>query len=222
VKRASRASRRPAGTATAAPRFFATAAAFRAWLERHHASAPELLVGFHKVGSGTPSMTWPESVDEALCFGWIDGVRRRIDDASYTIRFSPRRAGSIWSANNTRRVEMLQQQGRMRPAGLEAFAARDPARTNRYSYERENVAFTPAQERKFRAHRAAWAYFQKQPPFYIRVCTWYVVGAVREETRERRLANLIACSERGEWLPGFIRPTGKDQGREKKKGKAKP
>lgn len=205
--------RRPAATVRAArataPRFFATAAAFRRWLERHHDRAAELLVGFHKVDSGRPSMTWPESVDEALCFGWIDGVRRRLDDTSYTIRFTPRRSGSIWSVVNTRRAEVLKREGRMSPAGLKAFAARDPARTRRYSFEQENVAFAPGFERRLRANRAAWTWFQAQPPFYRRLCTWYVMGAVRSETRERRLATLIACSERGEWLPGFIRPAGK-------------
>lgn len=208
---ATRTRRAPARAAkpAAKPRFFATAAAFRAWLDRHHASAGELLVGFHKVGSGTPSMTWPQSVDEALCFGWIDGVRRRIDDATYTIRFSPRRKGSIWSVVNTRRVAVLKQEGRMSAAGLTTFEARNPERTKRYAFEQENVAFTPAFERRLRANRAAWAYFQAQPPFYRRVCTWYVMGAVREPTRERRFTMLVAHSERGEWLPGFIRPAGK-------------
>jgi uncharacterized protein YdeI (YjbR/CyaY-like superfamily) len=144
-----------ASTTTAAPRFFATAAAFRAWLERHHASAAELLVGFHKVGSGTRCMTWPESVDEALCFGWIDGVRRRLDDHRYTIRFSPRRPRSIWSVVNTRRAEALKNAGRMSAAGVKAFDTRDPERTHRYSFERQNVAFAPGLERRFRANRAA-------------------------------------------------------------------
>jgi uncharacterized protein YdeI (YjbR/CyaY-like superfamily) len=180
------------------PRFFASAAAFRAWLERHHATAGELLVGFYKRGTGRPSLTWPESVDEALCFGWIDGVRRRLDEERYTIRFTPRRRGSIWSVVNTKRVAVLMREGRMREAGRKAFEARDPEKTGAYSFEREHAAFTPALERQFRANTAAWRYFEAAPPWYRRVTTFYVMSAKQEATRERRLARLVDSSERGE------------------------
>jgi uncharacterized protein YdeI (YjbR/CyaY-like superfamily) len=192
---------------SAAPRFFRNAAAFRAWLERNHERATELLVGFHKVDSSRPSMTWPQSVDEALCFGWIDGVRRRLDDTSYTIRFSPRRPGSIWSVVNTRRAAELRDAGRMAPAGLRAFAARDPERTRRYSFERSKVAFDAASEKRLRANRRAWTFFQAQPPGYRRIATWYVISAKREDTRARRLDTLIACSEQGERLTEFLART---------------
>jgi len=133
------------------PTFFATPAGFRDWLEVHHADAPELLVGYYKKGSGRASMTWPESVDEALCFGWIDGIRRRIDDERYSIRFTPRRARSVWSAVNIRRAGELIAEGRMTPAGLAAFEARDEARSAIYSYEQRHKAkLDPEQERLLR------------------------------------------------------------------------
>jgi len=189
------------------PMFFATPEAFRAWLEEHHASATELLVGFHKKGSGRPSITWPEAVDQALCFGWIDGVRRSIDDDSYSIRFTPRKPSSAWSAVNVARVEELTRQGLMRPAGVEAFARRSPERTGTYSYEqRAAAALDPEHERRFRAEAAAWAFFQAQPPWYRRAATWWVVSAKREETRERRLAQLIADSAAGRPIGPLTRP----------------
>jgi uncharacterized protein YdeI (YjbR/CyaY-like superfamily) len=177
------------------PRFFAEAAAFRAWLEEHHASEPELLVGFHKRDSGKPSMTWPESVDAALSFGWIDGVRRRIDETAYSIRFTPRRRTSIWSAVNVRRVEALTQAGLMRPAGLAAFAHRSEARTGVYSFERAaEAALTADEEKKLRANEKAAAYFDAQAPWYRRTALHWVVSAKREDTRTSRLAQLIeAC-----------------------------
>lgn len=179
------------------PRFFKSPAEFRAWLEKHHATAEELLVGFYKRSIGRPSMTWPESVDEALCFGWIDGVRRRIDDASYSIRFTRRRRGSIWSAANTKRVEALVREGRMHEAGLKAFRERDPKKTNMYSFEREHAAFPPALERLFRANQRAWTFFQTTAPWYRRVTTHWVTSARRDATRERRLQLLIDTSARG-------------------------
>jgi uncharacterized protein YdeI (YjbR/CyaY-like superfamily) len=189
------------------PTFFATPDAFRAWLEEHHASATELLVGFHKKRSGKPSITWPEAVDQALCFGWIDGVRRSIDDDSYSIRFTPRKPNSTWSAVNVARVEELTRQGLMRPAGLEAFARRSPERTTTYSYEqRAGAALDPEHERRFRADKAAWAFFQAQPPWYRRAATWWVVSAKREQTRERRLAQLIADSAAGRPIRPLTRP----------------
>ncbi len=185
--------------------FFPTPADLRAWLEKHHAAESELLVGFHKKDSGLPSITWPQSVDEALAFGWIDGVRKRIDDTSYSIRFTPRKAKSYWSAVNTKRYAELEKLGRIAPAGRKAFEARDAEATARYSFEREAAQFDEAAEKKFRAERNAWKYFQAQPPHYRRTATWFVVGAKREETRARRLEKLIECSARGEWLPEFIR-----------------
>jgi uncharacterized protein YdeI (YjbR/CyaY-like superfamily) len=186
---------------SAKPTFFATPAAWREWLRKHHATEKELLVGFHKVGSGKPSITWKESVDEALCFGWIDGVRKRIDDESYTIRFTPRKTRSIWSQINIRRAHELIELGLMAEAGRAAFEARDEARTKRYSFENAPQDLPPQFEQRFRAKKKAWKYFEAQPPGYRRVATWYVVSAKKEETRERRLAALIDCSERGERLP---------------------
>ena len=162
------------------------------WLTAHQAATPELLVGFYKRGSGRPSITWPESVDEALCYGWIDGVRRRVDDLRYTIRFTPRRRGSIWSAVNVKRAAELTALGRMRPAGMRAFEHRVGAKTEIYSYEQRMAPkLTPAYEKQFRANAAAWTFFQSHPPWYQRTATWWVVSAKREETRLKRLATLI-------------------------------
>jgi uncharacterized protein YdeI (YjbR/CyaY-like superfamily) len=180
------------------PRFFKTPDEFRAWLEKHHASEPELLVGFHKVGSGKPSMTWPQSVDEALSFGWIDGVRRRVDDAKYTIRFTPRKPTSIWSAVNIRRVAELTAQGRMRPAGLAAFARRTAANPEGYSFERNAVGFDEASLAMFRAKKTAWTHFEAQAPYYKRVMAHWVMSAKRPETREKRLRAVIAAALRGQ------------------------
>jgi uncharacterized protein YdeI (YjbR/CyaY-like superfamily) len=179
------------------PTFFQRPAAFRAWLERNHEKATELLVGFYKKDSGKPSITWPESVDEALSFGWIDGVRRRIDDVSYSIRFTPRRRGSIWSAINIARVEALKELGRMRPAGLAAFALRDEAKSRVYSFENAPRELPPADEKKFRANRKAWKFFNEQPPGYRRQMIFWITSAKREETRARRLAQLIDDSANG-------------------------
>lgn len=189
------------------PTFFETPEQFRAWLEQNHESAPELLVGFHKRGSGRPSITWPESVDEALCFGWIDGVRRSLGEHSYTIRFTPRRPGSIWSARNVARVEALTGEGLMRPAGLAAYERRSDERTGVYSFEnREQATFTREQERSFRANRGAWKFFQSQAPWYRRTATHWVVSAKREDTRERRLAQLIDDSAQGRRIRQLIPP----------------
>src|SRR5688572_12410851 len=181
------------------PTFFATPADLRRWLKKHHQSADELLVGFHKKGSGRPSITWPESVDEALCFGWIDGVRRSLDDERYTIRFTPRRPGSNWSLINIRKAEALIRGGRMEAAGLEAFEARDEAKSGVYSFEqRENAKLDPKAEAKFKANRAAWRFFQAQPPGYRKVAIFYVTSAKREETRAKRLNILIEHSAAGQ------------------------
>ena len=190
------------------PRFFATAAEFRAWLAAHHADEPELLVGFYKKGSGRPSMTWPESVDEALCFGWIDGIRRRIDDERYSIRFTPRRPRSIWSAVNIRRAGKLIADRPMTPAGLGAFEDRDEERSAIYSYEqRRQAALEPEQERRFRADEAAWQWFQSRPPSWRRAAIYWVTSAKRPETRERRLAALIEAAAAGR-MPKALTPPG--------------
>lgn len=178
-------------------RFFATPTEFGRWLELHHASAGELIVGFWKKGSGHPSMTWEESVEQALRFGWIDGVRRSLGEKAYTIRFTPRRAGSIWSAKNLRTMTRLIEQGRVAPAGLAVYAARDVAKTNRYSFEQEDAALSAEQEKRFRMNRKAWTFFESQPPSYRRPAIWWVVSAKRAATQEKRLAQLIADSAAG-------------------------
>jgi uncharacterized protein YdeI (YjbR/CyaY-like superfamily) len=185
------------------PKFFATAAAFRRWLARNHDKATELLVGFYKKDSGRPSITWPESVDQALAFGWIDGVRKRIDDVSYTIRFTPRRRGSIWSAINIARVDELTKLGLMEPAGLRAFEQRTAAKSGIYAYENAPRTLSKEDEKKFRANRKAWTYFNAQAPSYQRVAIYWVMGAKREETRARRLALLIADSGEGRRLAAY-------------------
>jgi uncharacterized protein YdeI (YjbR/CyaY-like superfamily) len=183
------------------PRFFRRPSDFRAWLERHHSTVSELLVGFHKRGSGTPSMTWPESVDEALCFGWIDGVRKRIDDVSYTIRFTPRRATSIWSAINIRKVAELTTQGRMQPAGLKAVKGRMKHKSRIYAYEqRDHRRLDAASEKIFRQNRAAWNFFQAQAPSYCKTVSWQIVSAKKPETKRRRLQKLIEASVSGRRL----------------------
>jgi uncharacterized protein YdeI (YjbR/CyaY-like superfamily) len=178
--------------------FFGNPEEFRAWLEKHGAKEGELLVGFHKVGTGKPSLTWPQSVDEALCFGWIDGVRKRIDDGAYQIRFTPRKAKSTWSAVNVRRVEALVAEGRMRPAGLEAFARRLEANSGIYSYEQAALlALTPDEVKAFRRNKAAWAYFDAVAPSYRKAVTHWIASAKKEETRARRLAKLIESCAAG-------------------------
>lgn len=185
-------------TGSIKPTFFSTPAEFRAWLEEHHADAQELWVGFHRKSSGVPSITWPEAVDEALCFGWIDGVRKSLDDTRYTNRFTPRRQRSNWSALNVRRVGELTRMGRMHPAGLEAFEARSEDRSGIYSYEQRDTAkLDNAQERQFRANKKAWDFFRSRPAGYRKAAIWWVVSAKKDETRKRRLATLIEDSEQG-------------------------
>jgi uncharacterized protein YdeI (YjbR/CyaY-like superfamily) len=180
------------------PTFFATAADFRRWLQKHHRTGEELWVGFRKKSTGLPSITWPESVDEALCFGWIDGLRKTVDAGSYTIRFTPRRKESVWSAVNTRRATELIRQGRMRAAGRKAFEARDPKKSGIYSFEQQTEAkLDPAARARLKANRAAWTFFQAQPPGYRRMAIWYVVSAKQEATRANRLAVLIELSAGG-------------------------
>ena len=190
-----------------APQFFADRRAWRRWLEAHHDSAAELWVGFYKKGSGKPSITWPEAVDGALCFGWIDGVRKGIDEERYKIRFTPRRRGSIWSDVNVRRAGELARDGLMHPAGRAAFDARTEARSGIYAYEqRQTATLDPAHEATFRANAAAWTFFQSRPASYRRTATWWVVSAKQEATRLRRLATLIDDSAHGRTLAQLTRP----------------
>ncbi len=188
------------------PIFFATPADFRRWFAKNAAKKAELLVGFHKRGSGKPSITWPESVDQALCFGWIDGVRRRIDDTAYSIRFTPRRAGSIWSTINIARAKELAAAGLMTPAGAAAFEARRDDRSAIYAYEqRRSAELAPDQEKRFRRNAKAWRFFSAQPPWYRRNTSHWVTSAKKGETRARRLATLIADSAAGRWIPHLTR-----------------
>jgi uncharacterized protein YdeI (YjbR/CyaY-like superfamily) len=183
------------------PTFFATPEDFRAWLAENHERESELLVGFYKVGSGKPSITWPQSVDEALCYGWIDGVRRSLGAEAYTIRFTPRKQKSTWSAVNINRVGELIELGRMQPAGLKAFHAREESNSRIYAYEnRDKAAFDPVLEERFRANEKAWNFFQAQPPGYRKTATFWVASAKQEATRLRRLDQLIADSAAGRRL----------------------
>jgi uncharacterized protein YdeI (YjbR/CyaY-like superfamily) len=187
-------------------RFFETPAEFRAWLDAHHDTATELWVGFHKKGTGRPSMTWPEAVDQALCFGWIDGIRKSVDESSYTNRFTPRKAKSTWSRVNIARVAELTRQGWMTPAGLRAFEARDEAKSG-YSFEQRPQELSPEYAGRFQQHGSAWAFFQAQPPGYRRTASFWVMSAKREETRLKRLATLIDDSEHGRRIGLLARPT---------------
>lgn len=184
-----------------APRFFATALEFRDWLECYAASAEELIVGFYKIGSGRPSVTWSEAVDEALCFGWVDAVRHRIDDASYKIRFTPRTRGSTWSAVNIEKARVLTEAGRMRPAGAQAFAQRTDKKSRTYSYEQASESqLTADDERRFRENSEAWSFFVKQAPSYRKRMLWWVISAKRPATRASRLTSLIEASQGGRRL----------------------
>ncbi|MHC2990979.1 bacteriocin-protection protein [Pontibacter sp. HJ8] len=180
------------------PTFFPTPAGFRAWLEANHTAATELLVGFYKVRSGRPSMRWPESVDEALCFGWIDGVRRSIDQDSYSIRFTPRKPTSTWSAVNMRKVAELTRQGRMQPAGLASYAKRKESNSVIYSYENEPVLLSEEFEIRFKENPKAWTFFLSQAPSYQKQAVHWVMRAKQEATKVSRLEKLIAASEAGQ------------------------
>lgn len=184
--------------------FFETVAEFRNWLDKNHAALAELWLAFYKRDSGRPSITWPEAVDEALCYGWIDGVRKSIDDLSYTIRFTPRKPGSIWSLVNIRRVNELMKLGRMMPPGIAAFETRDEERARKYSYENRPRSLAAGYEKKFRANKKAWQFYETQPPGYRRTASFWVTSAKQEDTRLRRLDQLIACSSKGERLPHLI------------------
>ena len=180
--------------------FFNSASEFRQWLEANQDKVSELWVGFYKKDSGKTGITYAEAVDEALCFGWIDGIKKRVDDISYMHRFTPRKLKSNWSLTNTRRAEKLKRLGRMQPSGLKKFEARDPRRSGIYSFENRPRKLEDIYEKKFRANQKAWEFFQAQPPGYQRTASWWVMSAKKEATRWRRLASLTDDSAKGRRL----------------------
>jgi uncharacterized protein YdeI (YjbR/CyaY-like superfamily) len=189
------------------PIFFASPDEFRAWLAENHEREKEVLVGFYKKHTGRPTLTWPQSVDEALCYGWIDGVRRSAGEEAYTIRFTPRKTKSTWSAVNLKRVPELVAEGRMRPAGLKAYEAREESNSRIYAYEQADpAAFDATLEERFRANEAAWEFFQAQPPGYRRTSTHWVMSAKQEATRLRRIDQLITDSASGRRLDQVTSP----------------
>ncbi|MBV4358383.1 YdeI/OmpD-associated family protein [Pinibacter aurantiacus] len=179
------------------PVFFEKKSDFRKWLQKNHKKETELLVGFYKVGSGKPSITWPESVDEALCFGWIDAVRRSIDDESYQIRFTQRKPDSIWSAINIKKVEELTKQGLMQPAGMESFAKRTEKKSRIYVHENEEIELASEYKKLFTANKKAWKYFQSLAPSYRKLSASWVMTAKQNDTQLKRLQQLITDSEAG-------------------------
>jgi uncharacterized protein YdeI (YjbR/CyaY-like superfamily) len=188
------------------PTFFKSPADFREWLERNHDSAEELLLGLHKKSSGLPSITLREAQDEALCFGWIDGVARSIDQSSWAIRFTPRRPGGVWSAVNIKAAHELIASGRMTSAGLAEFEKRDEKRAKQYSYEREKPEFDAVSEKTFRENAKAWDFFRAQPQGHQRLQTWWIMSAKTEETRAKRLAALIEISAQGRRIDPMTSP----------------
>ena len=190
------------------PTSFKTRDAFRSWLERHHATTTELVVRLFKVHAAGRGVTYVQALDEALCFGWIDGVRRSLDSDSFTVRFTPRKPRSIWSRVNVAHVQRLIAEGRMAPSGLAAYGKREPGRTGLYSFERAAARLTPEELKLFRAQRAAWDFFAAQPPGYRRACAHWVTSAKRPETRSRRLATLIEDSAGRRRIRQLTRPTG--------------
>ncbi len=180
--------------------FFRSPGDLQRWFEKNHTTARELWVGYYKKGSGKPSITWPESVDEALSVGWIDGIRKRVDDLSYTIRFTPRKPRSVWSAVNIKRAQTLAGRKRMRPAGLEAFRARRENTSGIYSYEQRRAELEEPYESFLRKNNAAWTFFHAQPPSYRKTLGWWVISAKKEETRIKRLKLLIDASAKGRRL----------------------
>jgi uncharacterized protein YdeI (YjbR/CyaY-like superfamily) len=180
--------------------FFQTPGDFRTWLEKNHATATEVWVGFYKKDSGKPSITWPESVDQALCFGWIDGIRKRVDEISYQIRFTPRRRGSVWSAINIKRARELARQKQMRPAGFAAFADRIENKSGIYSYEQRSTELSQPYAKLLKKNKTASSFFGKQPPSYRKMIGWWIVSAKKEQTRMARLSKLISESAKGKRL----------------------
>ncbi len=179
------------------PTFFAKQSDFRKWLQKNHTKETELIVGLYKVGSGNPSITWPQSVDEALCFGWIDGVSKSIDKDSYQIRFTPRKSTSIWSAINIKKVKQLKKQGLMQPAGIASFEKRKEAKSGIYSHEKEETEFSPALKKQFKANKKAWDYFQSLAPSYKKIAKHWIMYAKQATTQLKRLNELITDSEQG-------------------------
>ncbi|HZQ11049.1 MAG TPA: YdeI/OmpD-associated family protein [Anaerolineae bacterium] len=182
------------------PTFFKSADEFRQWLAQHHAQAQELWVGFYKTKSGKGGITYQEALDQALCYGWIDAIRKSIDDTRYTIRFVPRKPKSIWSVVNTKRVGELTKLGLMQPSGLKVFEERDLKQTKKYSFEQSNPQLDAASAKKLKANEKAWEFFQSQAPTYQRAANWWVISAKKEETRAKRLEKLIQDSENGKRL----------------------
>ena len=180
------------------PVYFSAPSDLQKWFDRHHLTARELWVGYFKKGSGVPSVTWPESVDEALCVGWIDGIRKRLDEKRYVIRFTPRKPGSIWSTINIRRALALSRAKRIRPAGRKAFASRRENRSGIYSYEQRPRKLIESYRGIFKRSKKAWTFFEAQSPGYQRVITWWVISAKKEETRLKRLNQLIRKSAEGQ------------------------
>jgi uncharacterized protein YdeI (YjbR/CyaY-like superfamily) len=177
--------------------YFRTRTDLRKWFAKHHAAEQELWVGYFKKGSGKPSITWPESVDEALCVGWIDGIRKSVDEERYTIRFTPRKRSSIWSAVNIKRARELKRQGLMQASGLEAFKARREYKSGIYSYEQRSAELPEPYSTQLKKNKAAWKFFESQPPGYRKQMSWWVVSAKTEETRSKRLKKLIEESGAG-------------------------
>jgi uncharacterized protein YdeI (YjbR/CyaY-like superfamily) len=194
------------------PIYFETPEELRDWFDANHETAAELWIGHWKKATGRPSLSWSETVDEALCVGWIDGVRHSVDEERFTQRFTPRRPGSNWSLINVAKVAELTKQGRMRPAGLAAFEARRADRTGVYSFESGDPAFSPEQERRFQANKKAWEWFQAKPKSYRRPATWWVISAKREDTRERRLEALIEDSAAGRTIRPLTSPARRKPG----------
>jgi len=186
------------------PLFFTTQSDLRKWFKKNHKKADELLVGYYKKSTGKASITWQESVDEALCFGWIDGIRKSIDEESYKIRFTPRRKGSIWSAVNTKRIKELIKLNLVKPSGLKVFNNRDEKKTELYSFEQVKVKLPKEFEKKIKANKKAWVYFQKLPPSAKKLSTWWIISAKKEETKLNRLNTLIKCSEEGRKIPPLV------------------
>ncbi len=185
--------------------FFKSQSDLRKWFAKHHLTSQELWIGYYKKNSGKPSINWPESVDEALSVGWIDGIRKTVDDTSYTIRFTPRKQRSTWSAVNIKRAQELIDQGLMQPAGLKAFQAREENRSGIYSYEQRSPELPAPYQRLLKKNSAAWKFFQAQPPSYRRAANWYVLSAKKKETRLKRLTQLIEDSAQGRTIPQFTR-----------------
>ncbi len=186
------------------PVFFESQEGFRSWLQANHSTAKELLVGFNKVGSGLGGITYPQALDVALSYGWIDGVRKSLGDLTWMIRFSPRKARSIWSAVNLRRYAELEASGQIEEPGRKIYESRDPANSRKYSFEQAEVRLSEEYEERFRQDGPAWEYFSRQPPSYRKAATWWVISAKAEETRLRRLATLMDCSRRSERLPQLL------------------